>query len=375
MDTPGDGSGITPISDEVERQRIWRVDGHAMTARLLADPRLSLDRAALTVGVRRARADLQSTFGRLWADDRPRIEQVIADTALSTLDAVAAPGSIVNLKWDFALPVAGRILAVVMGLPEADSDRTRGWFQSHFAGQAADSAASLRGLTRYLSQQIGESRRIGERAGGDGHDLLGRLLATVDPAVPRGRLVADLAWLVLGLGWDLAHAVISTGSLLLLGHPAQRALVDADPALFPSAVDEIFRLFNPTPTVQDGGQVVHPGEPFYATADITVAGTTIRRGDTVHLDLAAANRDPTVFADAESFDITRPRGPRIAWEVPGVAFGSLVFLRPEVEVCLRALFLNDLRPHLAEPRQVELLTQPMRLRAEGVTVGFDRAGT
>jgi cytochrome P450 len=42
-----------------------------------------------------------------------------------------------------------------------------------------------------------------------------------------------------------------------------------------------------------------------AAADRTVGGKTIQRGQFVYLVVAAANRDPAQFADAERLDVTR----------------------------------------------------------------------
>ena len=43
----------------------------------------------------------------------------------------------------------------------------------------------------------------------------------------------------------------------------------------------------------------------YALEEVQLAGTTIRRGQTVGFGLGAANRDPAVFPDPDRFDVTR----------------------------------------------------------------------
>jgi cytochrome P450 len=44
----------------------------------------------------------------------------------------------------------------------------------------------------------------------------------------------------------------------------------------------------------------------YATADTTLGGAAIGRGDLVRLSISGANRDPAVFADPDVFDPSRP---------------------------------------------------------------------
>ena len=55
-------------------------------------------------------------------------------------------------------------------------------------------------------------------------------------------------------------------------------------------------------------QRLEPATAFvdrYATADVTLGGCKIRRGDLVRVSISAANRDPAVFADPDQFDSGR----------------------------------------------------------------------
>jgi len=68
----------------------------------------------------------------------------------------------------------------------------------------------------------------------------------------------------------------------------------ADPSLVVNAVEESLRL-EPAASRVDR----------YATADVELAGARIARGDLVIVSLTAANRDPAMFADPDSFDVRR----------------------------------------------------------------------
>ena len=73
-----------------------------------------------------------------------------------------------------------------------------------------------------------------------------------------------------------------------------KALRD-DPALIPSAVEEMLR-YDPTATAS---------LPRNATEDLTLGGVDIRRTDAVVVSWAATNRDPRRFAQPDTFDIRR----------------------------------------------------------------------
>jgi cytochrome P450 len=82
--------------------------------------------------------------------------------------------------------------------------------------------------------------------------------------------------------------------LALLRHPAQLSALRADPGLIDRAIDEILRY---DPPVQLTTRVV--------TQPTTIGSVSVPEGGVLLMLLAAANRDPAVFADPDRFDITR----------------------------------------------------------------------
>jgi cytochrome P450 len=96
-------------------------------------------------------------------------------------------------------------------------------------------------------------------------------------------------------GIETSEGMTTTLFWHLLSNPEQLAAVAADRSLGANAVDESLRL-EPA-----AGRVDR-----YATADVELAGASIRRGDLVIVSLTAANRDPATFADPDKFDISRP---------------------------------------------------------------------
>jgi len=70
----------------------------------------------------------------------------------------------------------------------------------------------------------------------------------------------------------------------------------------PSVVDEMLRWWTPVMTFRRT-----------ATADCELAGQRIRGGDKVVVSFTSANRDETVFGDADQFDLRRHPNPHLAF--------------------------------------------------------------
>ena len=80
-----------------------------------------------------------------------------------------------------------------------------------------------------------------------GDDLLSQLVTVADDdgtGLTERELVST-ALLVLAAGFETTVNLIANGSRLLFDHPDQRARLAADPALWPTAVDEVLRVESP----------------------------------------------------------------------------------------------------------------------------------
>lgn len=341
----------------------WHVSGYHVARRLLRDTRLSLEPTELGPENARARRELQQALITEWEAQNDRIRTILTAAATEKFAELTAAGAPFNIKNDYAIPVSDRAFVEVLGLQPANVAQVRGWVMNNFTGETWHTAASLRGLVPFLTGVVNAKIE-----GGD--DLLSGLLDRVDAkAWPRARLISALGWLLLGTGWDLIHPVVSVGTALILGNPDQYEHLRAHPHLLPDATDEVFRLFDPAPTLKKGDTVFGIGEPLYVGADIEVEGLTIHRGDIVYVSLAKANRDPSVFSEPDRYLITRPEQ-HIAWETPGEVFPSFVFLRPETEICLGTLFASGRPLRMVDPKDVDWLAEPQHLRAHSLMVDF-----
>ncbi len=112
-----------------------------------------------------------------------------------------------------------------------------------------------------------------------------------------------MAMLLLIAGHETTANLIGNAVLGLLTHPDQLALLRADPALLPGAVEEFLRYDTP----------VHNAPVRFAAEDVEVAGTTIPAGAAVQLSLGAANRDPDRVAGAAELRIDRDASGHVAF--------------------------------------------------------------
>lgn len=253
-----------------------------------------------------------------------------ADALLDGLSGGSAPVDIVE-RYCAQLPVA--IISEMLGVPEADRSRIL-----EFGELAAPSLDF--GLTWPQYQQVQRGlvgfngwlgAHLGKLRDHPGEDLMSQLIRASEGGVRLNETeLRAIAGLVLAAGFETTVNLLGNGIRLLLNSPDQLALLRDDPALWPGAVEEILRLESP---VQLTARV--------ARTDTTVAGTAVKRGEVMVIYLAAANRDPAVFADPNRFDVRRANAGRHLSFSGGRHFClGAALARTEGEVGLRRFFTH-----------------------------------
>ncbi|MFD7075184.1 cytochrome P450 [Nocardioides sp. NPDC059952] len=227
---------------------------------------------------------------------RARTEE-IARELLDDLEKEAASGADVDLVTRYCgllpITVISEVLGVPVDLRERMLELGKGAALSLDIGLGwrtfRDMEASLeefdtwlRGHLEYLAEHPGD-------------DLLSQLVALRDDGDRLSeRELRAIAGLVFAAGFETTVNLIGNGIALLHDNPAQLEVLKAQPDLWSNAADEILRL---DPPVLLTGRV--------ARRDSTIAGQAIPRGTIINTVLAAANRDPAVFTDPHTFDVTR----------------------------------------------------------------------
>jgi cytochrome P450 len=189
------------------------------------------------------------------------------------------------------------------------------------------SEAGLAALQEWMSAHVERLRRE------PGEDVLSTLArAQAEPSGDERALssaeVVAAAMLLLAAGFETTVNLLSTGASLLLAHPEQLARLRADPDGWSLAVEEILRYDSP---VQRTSRV--------AGRDTEVEGVPLRAGTVVLGLLGGANRDPEVFPEPDTFDVTRPNAAEhLSFSSgPHYCLGAAL-ARMEGEIGLRALF-------------------------------------
>ncbi len=88
----------------------------------------------------------------------------------------------------------------------------------------------------------------------------------------------------------------------LLDHPDERDLLASDPGLMETGVEELLRWVSP---IKNMSRTV--------TRDLEMRGQQLHEGDQVMLFYPSANRDGSVFADPDRFDVRRDPNPHLAF--------------------------------------------------------------
>ncbi len=250
----------------------------------------------------RLREVLQSAFmPRTLAELRPRIAAIAAELLDDIGDRTA-----MDLVAEFAYPLPALVIGDLCGVPRDRKDQITSWsadiatfvLQGRATPDKYDRTyQALRECVDYYHELVAEHRR-------HPRDNLTSLM--IDGGGSSHRLSDDeiVSTLVLLLfaGHETTTNLIANGMLALLRQPDQMALLEADRALIPSAVEEFLRFDGPVATVVR-----------IATQDVEIGGQTIKAGDRVFASIEAAGRDPEVFADPETVDITRRRNAHITF--------------------------------------------------------------
>ncbi len=197
---------------------------------------------------------------------------------------------------DFAAHIPGRAIGALMGVPAEDCALLRAWSErivQFFDIDRSDEKKELaerttRDFYLYLKQLESERRRQ------PADDLLSRLVGLQD----RGLLTEDefisTCMLIVMAGHGSTLDVLASGLHTLLRFPGEMNRLRADPGLMGTAVQEMFRFESPLPFFHR-----------YARQDASVHGQEFRCGTRFGLLYGSANRDPTIFAEPDTFDVAR----------------------------------------------------------------------
>lgn len=253
----------------------------------------------------------------------------------------------VGPECDFAQEVAVNyplfVIMSLLGLPESDFPRMLKLTQELFGG---DDDEYRRGFTpeEQLPVLLDFFAYFNELTAARREHPTDDLASAIANARIDGEPLSDIDTasyyvIIATAGHDTTSATISGGLQALIDNPDQRERLRDNPGLMPTAVDEMIRWVTPVKEFMRT-----------ATADTSVRGIPIDKGESVYLSYVSANRDEEVFDDPFAFDVGRDPNKHLAFGY-GVHFCVAAALaRMEINS-----FFTELVPRL---KSIELTGEP-----------------
>ena len=146
---------------------------------------------------------------------------------------------------------------------------------------------------------------IDERSKQPTDDIVSRFLAAEVGGDKLSREeILDILFLFLIAGLDTVSDSLTCFYAYLANHPEHRRQLVADPAIIPSAVEELLRWESPVPT----------SVPRAATEDTELPnGVTVKAGTAILISYGAANVDPQAIENPFEVQLDRSPNPHIAF--------------------------------------------------------------
>lgn len=219
-----------------------------------------------------------------------------------TLDALDGR-DVCEFVEDVSAPISLRVLTRLLGVPDKDSRKFYRWTNKLIGASDPSLSSEFRGRIAVLEIFFYAALARRRRRKRPTEDLYSSLIHGRIAGVPLDNLQLGMNYFLLIIaGNETTRNAISGGVQALCEHPEQLERLQREPALLPSAIDEMLRWV--TPVMQFRRT---------ATRDTRVGDREIREGDKLVMYYGAANRDPEVFADPELFDVARKPNPHVAF--------------------------------------------------------------
>jgi cytochrome P450 len=256
-------------------------DPRFSTAQVVGPSMLSLDGAEH----RRHRDPFAAAFRR--SEVVERFTGRVQAEARALVDGLA-PKRRAEVRRDLAGPLAVRVVAAALDLLDVEPAVVLGWYDEIVA--AVDRVSAGGDVDQRAHDAVASLDRHVAMTMAEGTGVLAGATADLAPS----EVVSNAAVMMFG-GIETSEGMTTSLFWHLLTTPGALDAVREDRSLIANAVEESLRL-EPA-----AGRVDR-----YATADVELGGSQIRRGDLVIVSLTAANRDPATFPSPDEFDLSRP---------------------------------------------------------------------
>jgi cytochrome P450 len=226
----------------------------------------------------------------------------VRDAVKELLDAAEAKGSM-DIMRDLATPLPVMVIAQMMGVPPEERHYVRALAEKLlYIGRGEYDrmkplTEGMRGMIDFVSPLV--DKRIVD-PGDDFISVLAR--GEREGVFTRHEVLVNTSLLLLA-GHETTINLLCNGTLSLIRHPDQWALLKQDPAgRARLATEECLRYDSPVVSIQR-----------IAAQDVEMRGKVMRKNDRIRWFISSANRDPDAFEGPTNFDISRHPNPHVAF--------------------------------------------------------------
>jgi cytochrome P450 len=222
------------------------------------------------------------------------------------VDKMVAAGNDCDFVGEVAVNYPLYVIMSLLGLPESDFPRIRELTQELFG---ASDAERRRGSTPEEQLEVVLdlfdyfTALTASRREQPTEDLASAIANATVNGEPLSDIDAASYYVIVAtVGHDTTSSTIAGGLQALIQNPDQRERLTDDLDLMPLAAEEMIRWVTPVKEFMRT-----------ATADTTVRGVPIAKGESVYLSYVSANRDEDVFDDPFRFDVGRNPNKHLAF--------------------------------------------------------------
>ncbi|MEW1632772.1 cytochrome P450 [Streptomyces sp. NPDC093801] len=234
-----------------------------------------------------------------------RLESNLRRTVSDMLDRAIEQGEHDFTRTAARLPVA--VICDLLGVPPEDWDFMLDRTSVAFGSVEEDGAAGWDAIEAHAEILLYYSELVEKRRRDPQDDVISALvLGTVDDKpLTDEEIFLNCDGLISGGNETTRHAAVG-GLLEFAADPGQWRRLRQEPELMGTAVDEILRWTTP------GTHILRT-----ATQDVELGGRQIEKGQRVVVWNPSANRDESVFQDADAFRIDRTPNRHLAFGIGG----------------------------------------------------------
>ncbi|SCX06167.1 cytochrome P450 [Candidatus Aquiluna sp. UB-MaderosW2red] len=236
---------------------------------------------------------------------QPDVERITRELIIQAKAKQAETGSF-DLIADFAEPLPVKVIAAMLGFPDKDEHLLRPWSQAIVRMYEVAPSEEHKAQAQLAADEFAQyvENLMHERKRNPGADLITELAMVEEDGekLNTHELIATCV-LLLNAGHEASVNGFGNGFVAALNAPAEMTKLEADPwGIASTAVDEFLRFDAP----------LHLFDRT-ATQDTEIGGVMIKEGQKIASLLGSANRDESIFEDADQLNLSRHPNPHIGF--------------------------------------------------------------